>query len=494
MLRSMRIVVICFIALIVQGCTLLPVTKPVRSGVDQLDIPEMWRTSGEGNEGEISAGWLDTFNDPAMVDLVSEALNRNQGIRISEANLRFAQQSLVFGRAPRLPSFSVSGSASGSGSKTRDAAGDLSPWRNSESYGLTASASWELDLWGRLRDLHQAARYDYAANQADFRGARLSLAATTAKAWCNLIAAKQQLALAVQTRESFERNFRITERNYKAGDSTASPLSVQFAGNNVASAQRSVISRQLALDEATRTLEILLGRYPATEIEARDTLPDMPDDIPTGLPSELLMRRPDLVAAANDLLASAERSTTSRKHLLPAINLSGRGSVGSSRIADLLVDPTSIARSVGASLSQPIFQGGRLKAQVRQAAIRNEIAMESFIATSLRAFREVESAIARDISLAEQEKFLEVEFSQANLAETQANRDYSEGIVNIIQVLEAQRRAFNARNSRISLRNQRLQNRIDLHLALGGDFSTTPMEWAEDAKAESDLPKTEDKR
>ena len=462
----------------------------MREGETHIDIPSQWRNSGAGNEGIISSGWLETFRDPAMTALVSEALERNQGIRISEASLRIAQESLVIGRSPRLPSFSFSGSGSGSGNRSREA-GDLSPWRNSESYGLTASASWELDLWGRLRDLHQAAKYDFEANKADFRGARLSLVATTAKAWCNLIAAKQQLDLAIQTKESFERNFRITERNYKAGDSTASPLSVQFAGNNVASAQRSVISRQLSLDEAKRTLEILLGRYPATEIDSRDDLPEMPEAIPTGLPSELLMRRPDLVAAANDLLASSERSVAARKNLLPAINLSGRTSVGAGKIVDVIGDPASIARSVGASLSQPLFQGGRLKAQVKQAAIRNEIALESFVAISLRAFREVESAIARDRSLAEQETFLEIEFSQANLAETQANRDYSEGIVNIIQVLEAQRRAFSARNSRISLRNQRLQNRIDLHLALGGDFSTLPEESDGTAGDESALRPSE---
>lgn len=451
------------------GCAFLP----KKADREEMDIPHIWQIAEKENDGNIATGWLETFGDPEMSALVYEALERNQGIRIAEANLKIAQQSLAFGRAPRLPALSISGSASGASSRIRE--GDaLSNWRDSESYELNASASWELDLWGRLRDLHHAARYDYEASRADFRGARLALAATTAKAWCHLIAAKQQWDLAIATKESFERNFRITERNYKAGDASASPLSVQFAGNNVASAKRSVLSRQLAMDDARRSLEVLLGRYPSTEIEARDHLPQMPDSIPAGLPSELLMRRPDLVAASNDLLAFEKRSRAAKKTLLPSINLSARGSIGGEGIAELITDPSSIARSVAASLSQPIFQGGRLKAQIRQAQIRSEIASESFVATALRAFEEVESAIARDLSLSAQEKFLEVEFAQANLAEAQANRDYSEGIVNIIQVLEAQRRAFNARNSRIALRNQRLQNRIDLHLALGGDFSSFP--------------------
>ena len=481
----MRFVGICLV-LLLSGCTLMKRQRVERQAVSQIDIPEFWRTSGEGNEGAISSGWLATFNDPEMSALVSEALNRNQGIRISEANLRIAQESLVIGRSPRLPSFSLSGSGSGSGTRRR-VAGDLQPWDNSESYGLTASASWELDVWGRLKDLNQAAKYDLLATRADFRGARLSLAAATAGAWCNLITAKQQLELAKRTKLIFEANFRITERNYKnSGDAGASALSVQLAGNNVASAERNVISRQLAYDEAKRTLEVLLGRYPGTALEGREILPEMPDEIPTGLPSELLMRRPDLVAASNDLLASAERAVASRKGLLPAINLTARGSVGAENIADVIGDPTSIARSVAASLSQPVFQGGRLKAQVRQAELRNQIAVESFVATALRAFREVESAIDRDRSLAEQAKFLEIEFAQANLAEAQATRDYADGIVTIINVLEAQRRAFNARSSRISLRNQRLQNRIDLHLALGGDFSSLPEAWDESETSSTD--------
>ena len=486
----MRILTYCLI-LLVQGCTLFPSKRAERSVSGQVNFPDFWRNSGVGNEGAISSGWIETLNDPEMSALVFEALERNQSIQISEAQLRIAKESLAFGRSPRLPSFSASGSGSGGGSKSRDAAGDLSDWRNSESYGLTASASWELDLWGRLRDLHQATKYDFAATTADFRGARLSLAATTAKAWCNLITAKQQLELAVQTKESFKTNYRITERNYSTGDATASALSVQFARNNVASAERSMISRQLSLDEAKRTLEILLGRYPATEIAVRDNLPELPELVSTGLPSELLMRRPDLVAASNDLLASAERSVATRKSLLPSINLSGRSSVGSEKITELFTDPSSIARSVAASLSQPLFQGGRLKAQVRQAEIRNEIALLSFVSIALRAFREVESALARDRSLAAQAQSLEVEFTNANLAETQANREYSDGTVNIIQVLEAQRRAFNARNSRISLKNQRLQTRIDLHLALGGDFSTTPDVWEVNAGDESGLFKAD---
>lgn len=460
------------LVLILPGCALFPEKLPARDAKGRLQLPQMWKNSGVGNEGRIATGWLETFEDTAMTALVSEALQRNPGIQVSEAQLRLAQESLIIGRAPLFPAVSLSGSGSRNGSRNRQPEGNLSAWSYSKSYGLNANISWELDLWGRLRHLNRAAQHDYEAQKADFRGARLSLAASIARAWCNLIAAKQQLALAHQTKENFEGTFRITERPYKAGDASVRPLSVLFAKNNIASAERSVISRQLALDEAKRTLEILLGRYPAAEVEARDDLPSLSQQVPAGLPSELLLRRPDLSAAADDLLASAERADAARKNLLPSIRLNGSASTSSEQLADLIADPTRIARNLAANLSQPVFQGGRLRAQVRQAKIRNQIQVESFVATALQAFREVESALARDRSLAAQEAFLKVELEQADLAETQANREFSEGLVTIIQVLEAQRRAVNARNAMISLKNQRLQNRINLHLALGGDFAT----------------------
>jgi outer membrane protein TolC len=262
---------------------------------------------------------------------------------------------------------------------------------------------------------------------------------------------------------------------------------VNFGRNQVASAERALISRELGRDEAKRSLELLLGRYPATSMAGREELPTLGRTVPAGLPSELLMRRPDLVAAAADLRASAERASAASKGLLPSIDLSGGGSttVPSLELLDLIRDPTVIAWNVAASLTQPIYRGGALRAQARQALALNDAAIATFSGMALRAFREVESALATEHSLAAQERFLETELQQANLAESQAYRDYSEGIVGILSVLEAQRRASNARSSMISLRNGRIQNRIDLHLALGGDFETPPPSHRQEQPAKS---------
>lgn len=459
------------VLILLQACG---IPEPEREAGRDLELPNAWQSADLKNFGAVELGWLKTFEDPEMELLVAEALVYNRDLKIADVFLRLAAEGTIIGRAARLPSVSTTGSFNRVGTRVREADGDLGSWRNSEVYRLSLDVSWEIDLWGRLRNLARATIEDYAATAADFRGARLSLAGNTAKTWCNLIEAGQQLELARKTRDSFQRNLRITERNYKGGDPAAGTLDVLFGRSQVASAERSLNVRELQRDEVRRSLEILLGRYPAASIEGRDRLPTLSETVPAGLPSELLMRRPDLIAAAADLRASAERADAARKNLLPSIRLSGGGSTVSDKLKDLLSDPTAIAWNVAASISQPIYEGGALTAQARQALARNEAAIESFASIALLAFREVESALDTEQSLAEREPFLENELSQSDLAETLAYRDYADGTVGILSVLEAQRRAFNARSSMISFRNARLQNRINLHLALGGDFEILP--------------------
>lgn len=450
------------------GCTALTLDRP--EGVPTLELPQVWKSAAKGNQGQISTGWIKTFNDRDMERLVDESLENNFDLARAAAVLEAAKEGAIIGRAARFPTVGLSGS----GARTQNGNGPLADITRTSDYGLTLDASWEMDLWGRLRDLDHAAYEDYVSAQADFRSAKLSLAANTAKAWFDLITAGQQVQLAVTTLESFVRNYRIIERNYKAGDDTASPLDVQFARTNVASAERALVNSRLGRDEAARPLEVLLGRYPKAELKARDELPVPNAKVPSGLPSELLWRRPDLVAAAADLRSSAKRADAARKDLLPSLSLTGRGTSTSAGLSEILIDPEYIVWNVAASLAQTVYAGGEPSARARQALAGNEAAVRNFAAVALEAFREVESALATERSLAEQIKFLDIELKQAALAETQASRDYSEGLVGILEILEAQRRAVDARNSMILLRNQRLQNRVDLHLALGGDFATLP--------------------
>lgn len=428
----------------------------------RLDLPAAFAKADTGQNKKISTGWLKEFRDPRMTRIVLEAIEKNQGLKAAAYRLKAAREGTIIGRAARLPTINASTSYRQSDGKTVSF---------SESYAISLNAAWEPDLWGRLRNLDYATRANYAASVADFRSARLSLAANTAQAWCNLVTAEQQLALAKTNVASFARALGVVERRYKAN--TLRAVDVQFARNNVANSRRSLSVRQLDRDNAARNLEVLLGRYPSASVASSSELPFLAESIPVGLPARLLERRPDLEAARARLMASAQNAEAARKNLLPNLRLTGGASAGDTAFRRAF-DPNFLVYSIASSLTQAVYQGGALSARARAALDQNRAAIEDYVRLSLLAFREVESAIETDRSLAEQEKFLRQEVKQSQLAVKRALSDISLGIdgASFLEYLEAQRRAEAAGISLIRLKNQRLQNRIDLHLALGGDYHT----------------------
>ncbi len=433
------------------------------SPTDDLSIrtPGTWVAASTGTEKRISTGWLDEFSDRGLKRSVSDALAHNRSLKAASARLREAEETTIITRANQRPSFGLG---------VRGNVSDGSSFERTQGYGLNLAASWEPDLWGRLRDLTRAAEADERAAIEDFRGARLSLAANAAKAYTNLVSSEQEVDLAKFTLESFQKNLRIIERNYKATGEGA--LDIQFARTNVSSAQRALEARSLDRENAARTLEVLQGRYPGGQSRAASDLPGLPGSIPAGIPAGLIERRPDLAAARARLFASANRADAARKNLLPTFSLTGSSGNTGARFGDLL-RTDFLLTTIAGNLNQFLYDGGAREARARGSLATNDRLVNEYAQLALDAFREVEATLAADRSLATQEKFLRSEVGQATLAEKQAERDYAEGInPNILSVLEAQRRANNARAAIIRLKNQRLQNRFDLHLALGGDFRT----------------------
>ncbi|BDS08297.1 adeC/adeK/oprM family multidrug efflux complex outer membrane factor [Oceaniferula spumae] len=454
------------IALAVMSAACVPIDKPTSQA--QIEVPTAWKASGEGTSGKISRGWIKDLNDSRLPKLVNEAMANNPSILATADRLKAARAGVIRARANRLPS--ASASAGGSRSRANsDAAGGSASYSGGKNINI--GASWELDLWGRLRHLHTAARADYDATVADLRGAKLSLAANTASTWYNLISSENQVKLARETLDSYQKVEKIIIRNYKAG--TARSLELQLSRNNVFSAERILRVRLRNRDDARRNLETLLGRYPSAAIAAPTELPTIPQGVPSGLPSELIARRPDIVAARLDLYSSFHRAKAAKKDLLPSLRLTGSSGTSSSNYSNLL-DPGFLVTSISTSISQSLFEAGANREDARAAVARNNAAIHDYAGTVLSAYREVESALASETWLKQQEFFLRKELEQAALAERQAERDYAEGVdgVDILDLLETQRRASNARSSLIDLQNQRIQNRINLYLALGGDFAT----------------------
>lgn len=432
-----------------------------------IDVPSAWQASGKKASRSISTGWVKDFNDPQLPRLVNEAMNHNPNLLASSQRLEAARASVVRSRARRLPGVDLGGSAS----RTR-AEGDGTGHSYTSSQGINLGASWEMDLWGRLRHLHTASTADYDSTVADFRGTRLSLAASTASTWYDLITSENQTKLSEETLSRYRKVEKIIERNYKAG--TARALDLQLSRNNVYNEERSLRARRRSRDDARRNLEIMIGRYPKAAMKAPSALPSIRKDVPAGLPADIITRRPDLVRAQQRLYASFHRAKAAQKNLLPAVRLTGSSGTRSPDISDL-INIDQLVSSISASLTQSIFDGGTLRADAKAAVANNRAAIYDFANVALRAFREVESALAAEDWLAQQEFFQRKSLQQAALAEKQASRDYAEGVAgtDILSLLESQRRASNARNSLILLKNQRIQNRINLHLALGGDFKSS---------------------
>lgn len=432
--------------------------------VPPVDIPSSWQAGGA--EGRVDP-WLTDFRDPALESLVEEALGRNFELRGAASRVAAARAQARIDGAERRLQLQLAGAVSRS---KRDAGQDTGFTNAStERFELSGQVSWEADLWGRLSDQARAARSDLRAAEADYQAARLSLAANIARQWYDVVEARAQRHLAENTVASFEQSLETIENRYRQG--IGDSLDVRLARNNLANARATLLQRRRQQHNLVRGLEILAGRYPAGALEQPATLPAVPDPVPAGLPDQLLERRPDLQAAESRLRAAGYRLSSAEKNRLPGVALTASAGTASDALRNV-IDLDHFIWTLAANLTQPIFQGGRLAAQRDLAAAREDEALNEYAQTALTAFREVEDALDSEAWLTGQERAARTAAEEARAAEELALDQYRRGLTEIITLLESQRRRFNADSALIEVANLRLQNRINLHLALGGGFET----------------------
>jgi outer membrane protein TolC len=255
-------------------------------------------------------------------------------------------------------------------------------------------------------------------------------------------------------------------------------LEISLSRADVARAKSNLALEQRQLDGSKRTLETLLGRYPKGTIDRLGGIPTISKSVPAGLPSDLLLRRPDLLAAEAQVDASMKELAASRKALLPTFAItSSIGNASTQEFAEIF-DLQNLVWNVGQNLTQPLLAGGRIRANIRlDEHERNEL-IHSYAETAMTAFREVETALAAERYLTQQAEALAVAASESRRAEELSLSQYEEGLVDIITLLESQRRSFDSQSNYLAVRLLLLQNRVDLYLALGGDFDT-PLELPE---------------
>jgi NodT family efflux transporter outer membrane factor (OMF) lipoprotein len=337
---------------------------------------------------------------------------------------------------------------------------------------VSVDLSWEIDLWGRLSAQARQGLAAFQASQADYQGVRLSIAGQTAKAWFAVAEAQLQLDLAERTVASLTRSRDQVRDRFERG--IRPPLDLRLALAQLHGAEAAVEARKRQLDFASRQLEVLLGLYPGREIEFPRELIGTPAGVPSGLPAELVSRRPDLVAAERRLTATQEQLKVARASLYPRLSLTASGGTSTAELTDLVKGDFSVW-SLAGNLVAPLFSGGRLRAGVDLAEAGVDANVATYIGTALRAYSEVEITLAAEVLLAARAEDLEQAASQSRAAERLAMDRYRSGLEAYITVLDSQRRTFEAESAWIAGRRERLDNRVDLYLALGGGFDSTPI-------------------
>jgi NodT family efflux transporter outer membrane factor (OMF) lipoprotein len=446
------------LATLLSGCALQapPEREELRKqALPDYALPEAY-AAGTTAPGAATDAWLASFGDPQLEKLVREAIDANLDLRVAAARVEQAAAAARLAGATLWPQ--VNALARGGGTLSGDSSG-------LEGWGIFAN--WELDLWGRVRYGREAAAKQLESTQLDTEYARQSVAAMVAKGWFLALEARAQRTIATEMAQSSARLGSLARDRLRVG--RGDELEVRQADAQTASFRDAALQLELAEAQALRSLEALLGRYPAGAVALVADLPAMPGPVPVGLPSALLERRPDVIAAERRVAAAFSRVGEARTAKLPRISLTAALTSISSELF-VLQDRDDPLASAGAAITQPLFLGGALQSQeeIRDAELKAAIA--EYGRVGARAFGEVENALSAGFNLEERFATLTRAVSDNARALELAEIRYRVGSADLRAVQQQQLALFAARSSLLRARTERLVQRVNLHLALGGGF------------------------
>ncbi len=461
------------VASLVSAACLSPHPDESRPALEDLlrgELREGWTSASSSGNYPAEPFWA-TFGDQALEDLVAEALEHNYDLVASAERLRGALARSRVARSARSPQLDANTNYARQknvfvGLPIPGASGGVLANQFSQ-WSASLDLAWELDLWGRLGASVRAADAEAQATLADLAAARLSIAAQVARAWFGLREATEQLELARRTLATFDESARVVRDRFDAGLTGA--LDLRLAEANVATSRANLVAAERGEGLAARQIELLVGRFPAAELEASGAFGGLPPEVPAGVPAEVLARRPDLVAAERRMTAAEAAAKVARLERWPTFALTSSIGRTSSEFEDLL-DGDFTVWSFAAALAAPILDGGRRRARIRESLAELRGARATFAGLALRAFFEVENALDAERLLRQSLTHLEAASTAAGDATSLADDQYREGLVSIELVLESQRRQLAAESSFLAARRELFQTRVDLHVALGGPF------------------------
>ena len=455
-------------AFVLSGCSLIPdYQRPEAPVAAQFPQGPAYSPTQAPNQAAAEQGWKQFFHDPALQQLIQTALVNNRDLRVAALNIDAYAAQYSIQRADLFPAVS----ATGSGSRQRVPARSSQTGKESISSSYSATlgiSSYELDLFGRVRSLSEEALQKYFATEEARRSTQISLVASVATAYLTWQSDKELLKLTQETLGAYEQSYKLTSRSNEVG--VASALDLSQARTSVENARVSLAryKRQVAQDENSLTL--LLGTGLPANIASKPLSDDLLSEVPTGLPSDLLQRRPDILQAEYNLKAANANIGAARAAFFPSISLTANAGTMSPDLGGLFKGGSG-TWSFAPQINIPIFNAGSLRASLDYSKIQKEINVANYEKAIQTGFQEVSDGLAARETYKEQ-----LEAQRGFVAANQdyyrlAERRYRIGVDSNLTFLDAQRQLFSAQQSLITDRLAQLTSEVTLYKALGGGWN-----------------------
>jgi len=456
--RNRTIAAAALVAL--SGCAISPPPKTADYGTQAMpnvQLPAQWTAGAVA--GPVTAGWLAGFGDGQLQALVAEAIAHNPDLQVAAARVAVASEYAQLADATLWPQVNLLAAGGG------DMSGDSSGLQGAGLY-----ADWELDLWGRVRSAKAAQYAVYESAAADAEYARQSVAALTAKSYFLAVEAGMQQRLAEGMVAAATQLVSLAEQRERVGKGDGYDTALERA--NVETFRDTVEQFRLAREQALRALEALLGRYPSARVDVAAELASLPGPVPAGLPSELLERRPDVIAADRRVAAAFYGVQEAKAARLPRIALTASVNDISSDLF-VLQSRDNPVWSAGANLVLPVFTGGALRQQVEIRTAEQKQAVAEYGRIGARAFGDVEDALSAEFAARRREAVLGRAFTENQRAADLAQVRYRVGSGDLRGVQQQQLAVYASRTALVRVQAEQLVQRVNVYLALGGGFDAT---------------------
>ncbi|AZD46793.1 AdeC/AdeK/OprM family multidrug efflux complex outer membrane factor [Pseudomonas chlororaphis] len=467
-------------AAVLSGCSLIPdYQQPQAPVAAQYPQGPAYSPAEAANQAAAEQGWRQFFHDPALQQLIQTALVNNRDLRVAALNIDAYAAQYQIQRADLFPAISANGS--GSRQRTPARMSQTGEAAISSQYSATLGVSaYELDLFGRVRSLSEQALQTYFSSEEARRSTQISLVASVANAYLTWQADKELLKLTQDTLAAYEESYRLTSRSNEVGVASALDLSQARTSVENARVQLARYTRQVAQDENSLTL--LLGTsIPANLPSAQPLSADLLSELPAGLPSELLQRRPDILAAEHNLKAANASIGAARAAFFPSISLTANAGTLSPDMGGLFKGGSG-TWSFAPQINIPIFNAGSLRASLDYSKIQKDINVAQYEKSIQTAFQEVSDGLAArqtyNQQLQAQRDFVNANQDYYRLAE----RRYRIGVDSNLTFLDAQRSLFSAQQALITDRLAQLTSEVNLYKALGGGWNEQGSQKAEVSK------------